>query len=505
MAYKVPSLESSTSFLVNFWKALFPKSNVGSRFSYHWKRLRAYAGGLTDLHAHVSTAQNDIMPDKATGTFLTRWGAIVGVAKKGATGASGAAALRVFGTPGKIIGAGYQLTHEATGFIFQTAGTGGTVGLPPFAYVDVDVQAISTGAATRLNTGETLKFTSPPDGITIAAKLVAPLTSGGYDAEQDSAYSVRVNDELAKPRMGGSQDDFVKWSLAYAGISAAYCYPNRAGVGTVDIAAFKSGDGTARILATKAEILAFQNYLKALAPSQVAGQGGSLRVLGTAADLQNVEVTLLTNGESAYEFDWDDSTPPTVVAYTPATRVLQLSSRPSSIAAGGRLCLKGVATIQDGAPFTIESLSSTDSVVLKETPKVNPAATDIVYAGGPLTAQIRDAVKAHMNGETVYGDRGKPLPASVAGSKVGLKPLALGIGPSNPSGTGTAAPTGLYGSWNGMLLRSELFKIAAYSTGVRNVTIVTPAADYAPTENVWPFDASVNFIAPQLVLVRKAW
>src|SRR5690606_14917979 len=115
-------------------------------------------------------------------------------------------------------------------------------------YVDVDVSAIDTGAATRLAAGQTLVFVAPPAGITANALTVLPLEQDGFDAERDSAYSVRVNDELGKPRMGGSQDDFVKWALSQTGIAAAYCYPNRAGVGTVDVAALHEGNGSARSL-----------------------------------------------------------------------------------------------------------------------------------------------------------------------------------------------------------------------------------------------------------------
>lgn len=502
MAYKVPSFEESTSFLVTLWKALFPTSNVGSRFSYHWKRLRAYAGGVTDLHAHIQSAQNDVMPDTSRGAYLTRWGEITKVGRKAATGARRANALRVTGLAAKQVFVGDELLHEASGHTFEvtkaaTVGSGGTV--------DTDVQATSTGASTRLLAGEYLKFVAPPDGIQAQAQLVLDLNEGGEDIESETAHSVRVNFALASDKAGGTQEDFERWATAYPGVAYAKAYPNRAGVGTMDVAAFKAGSGSARSL-TSAERAALLAYLQKLSPAQLGGFGGALRVLTTAADLQDVDIAFLTNGDSAYDFHWNDSTPPTVLAYTPATRLVQFNAaRPASMAAGHLVCFKGVGSVQDGAPFTIEQLSGGDSIILKETPATNLAANDLAYSGGPLTAQIRDAIKAHMNGEIIYADNGKPLAASVISSKVTLKILAEGIGPSNPAGIAAAYPQGQYGKWNGSLLRSELTKIAAYSTGVRNVSIATPVADYSPAETTFPNDSTVNFVAPRLVLVRRAW
>lgn len=522
MAYKVPSLEGMTSFLVGFWKALFPGSNVGSRFSYHWKRMRAYAGGVTDLHAHIVSAINDVMPDTATGAMLTRWGGIVGVGKKTASGARRASALRVTGLAGKVINVGDELTHEPTGFTFEVTREGT---IAANGQVDVDVQATSTGAATRLLAGEKLTFVAPAAGVNAVATLVLDLNEGGYDAEQDPSYSVRVNDELAKPRMGGSQDDFEKWLLAFNGsfqIELGKAYPNRAGYGTVDIAAFKAGDGSSRSLTSteRAELLAWlkepPDDVKAKVFSGMPGQltGGAARILETLADVNDVEIAILTNGETAYAFDWIDSVPPVVQSYDAATRTVTLTAdRPASMLAGHRVCFKGVATpTLDGAPLTIEQLVSTNAFILKTAPNANPANTDLVYAGGKLTAQIRDAIRAHMNGQVVYADKGKPLPASSATAATvaeRLRVLAQPIGPNNPAGG--AYGEGVYGDWNGKLLLAELFKISAYSTGVRNVTIVKPTADrdpgadFATGDTTYPNDHKIYFIAPRLVLVRKAW
>lgn len=492
MGYKVPSLDEFHGFVVGFWKSFFPLSNVGSRFSYHWKRLRAYAGGVTDLHAHIDSAQKDVMPDTSRGAFLTRWGNIVKVEKKSATPARGTNALRVFGVVASPIASLEELTHAPTGFTFQTteAGVIGSGG-----YVDLDVAAISTGAATRLSSGETLSFVSAPAGIQTNAKLVLDLDQDGFDEEQDPAYSTRVTDELGKPRMGGHQSDFEKWALQVVGNATAYAYPNRAGIGTVDVVAMHAGLGTARAL-TSPERDATLAYIRSKAPSQVGASTGPLRVLETDADPQNIEIAVTPNGDLAYDFDWIDSAAPVVLAYSASPPTVQFAAPvPQSMLAGMRVSFRGVASAQDGRQFTIETISAADTIILRETPTVALLATDVAYSGGPLVDSIRNAIIAHINGEIVYADAGAPLPASVAGSKVGLKILAEGMGPANPGG--------VYGTWSGSLVRVTLGRIASYPTGARNVAIVTPAADYDAVDPVFPNDSKINFITPNAVLVRK--
>ena len=167
---------------------------------------------------------------------------------------------------------------------------------------------------------------------------------------------------------------------------------------------------------------------------------------------------------------------------------------------GDRFVIKGVASDNDGSVLVIESLSSTDSIILEEWPNADPVATDVVYPAGPHTATVRDAIVAHMNGEIVYADQNGPLPESVAvergTSLVGLNILAEGIGPANPAR--------VYGAWSGALIRSVLHKLATYTRAVSNAEVITPGADYEAEDPAFPDDEEINFIVPGKVLVRGA-
>ncbi len=241
------------------------------------------------------------------------------------------------------------------------------------------------------------------------------------------------------------------------------------------------------------------------APFQITGTGGGLRVVTTIADPRPVEITVTPNGIEAFNFDWvDPVSAPTVLAYNSTTRELQFSggALPLSLRAGHHIVLRGVATVQTGAEIKIESISGVDKVILEaaSAPTVNPAATDVIYSGGPLVTPIRDAIVAHLNGETVYAGRGlTPIPESKTTTEgvsiVGLDILAEGIGPANPAG--------LYGSWTGAIIRATLAKIAMYTNGARNATVVTPASDYEAVDDAFPLDTQVHYVTAGSVLVRR--
>ena len=113
--------------------------------------------------------------------------------------------------------------------------------VPAAGAVDVDVLAVSTGSATRLKKGEILEYLSTPAGIQTKIELQRDLDDDGFDSEQDGAARNRLLAALATPSSGGNQSDFVGWALSQLGISQAFCYPNRAGLGTVDVAALHTG------------------------------------------------------------------------------------------------------------------------------------------------------------------------------------------------------------------------------------------------------------------------
>jgi hypothetical protein len=169
--------------------------------------------------------------------------------------------------------------------------------------------------------------------------------------------------------------------------------------------------------------------------------------------------------------------------------------------AGHLVCLRGVASAQTGEFFKIEALDGAAAIILETWPAQDPDAGDLVYAGSDESVIVRDALVAHLSGETLYADDGQPIAESVAdeqGTTVQLNELARGIGPANPDSE--------YGSWTGGIVRAVLMKIATYVRSVTNADVLVPAADYDAADPVddFPNDAFVGLVTPAEVLVRGA-
>lgn len=504
MAYRIPNLTESEELLVAGHRRIFPGSDAGARRSYHRRRAQWIALALTELHAHLEALGDDVMPDTATGAMAERWGGIVGTRKKPATPARKSDALRVVGDAGTPINSGTELVHPPSGLRFKINEDDV---VPAGGEVDVDIVAIDTGSRTRLTKGEVLEFVATPIGLEPRAELQKDLDEDGFDVEQEPAFKRRYLKAFGEPSAGGNDADWERWMTAIAGIEQAFAYPNRAGRGTLDIVALHAGSGAERAL-TNAEAAAVVAALAKLGPSQLVAIGGSLRHLTVVPDEQDIELTIEPSGSKQFAFDWDDSTPPMITAWDPPTNTATLNARPASMKAGDRICIHGVATAQDGAPLVIESLVGANQIKLEKAPRVAPANTDLVYAGGPLTALIRDAILAHVGGDLVFlGDNG-PLPAAVAEEQntsiFDLRILAEGIGPANPGGK--------YGDWSGGLVHSTLEKIATSSRGVRKATCLVPVSDYEAEDyghgtSTAPFteDYKIGLIVAGEVLVRRAW
>lgn len=520
MPFIVPSQAQTRAFIIAHGKALFPASNFDNRQGFHGKWSTFLAGAVTQLHSHANSL-NELHPLRAgDGRPINDWGDAYQVLRKGPSPARMEKAGRVRGNAGRTVTPGTQMRHDETGLLFMinnstTVTIPGVLGVDPDSFVDADIIGVDVGSQTQLSAGSTLVFVAPPIGIEPNVVLQLDLTEDGLDNEQFGSYRGRVLDRMGNSTSGGNQPDFVGWvEASLPAVRKGYAYPNRFGRGTIDVAGFYAASGAARALSSgdRAAVLA---YVQSKAPFQVSGTGGGLRVLTTVPDPQRVEILLTSNGVAAYAFDWIGS--PTVLSYNATTRELQFSggALPSSLQAGDRLILVGSVggsgvTAQDGREYRVEAISAVDKVILDRAPPVNPAATDLIYPGGPLVTPVRDALVEHMNGGRVYAGRGRtPIPESDAAptnptgpSVLGLDILAEGIGPSNPAGK--------YGSWSGGLIRAVLFQIATYKAGVRNATIVSPAADYeSPDDGIsdgqlFTMSGQIHYITPSVVIVRSA-
>jgi uncharacterized phage protein gp47/JayE len=452
--FEIKSLDATHRVLIGDFESRFPGWDV-SRFSDNWKRLRILAASEWALHHQVQLELDELFPDTASIDGLLRWGAILDLPRKGATPSRKAKALRVFGIATTAITLGETLS-AANGTQYQvneteTVGAGG--------FVDVDVLAISTGSATRLEAGDELDFDAPPADIDGTAELQIDLDEGGEDQEDVEAYRVRILDRMAQPGMGGNANDYRQWAKEVDDVATAYVYPLRGGVGSVDLAFLATGSGSVRA-PSGASVTEVSDYIHSVRPVSMR----DFRVLEAVAVEQDIELAVRTR--PGVRWDWDDATPLAVSAWDAGDRILTFATdRPDDMEIGDRLIIKTDGG--DGAESEIVAFDGDDGVVLKAAPSTAPVADDVVYAGGPVVEPMRQAIKAFVD---------------LLGPAVG------------EYGTG---------EWDDAIEPGRLEAIAFTFDETRDPTTIEPAAAVAPDDPVYPDDDTIEFLTYGRLIVRR--
>lgn len=192
-------------------------------------RAAAVGAAIEGLYQHQAFLERQIFPDSADTAYLERHAAFRGITRKRAITATGTALFS--GTPSVAIALGTE-AKTAAGLVFVTSEAGG-IGADGTALVPV--QGGAAGSAYNLIAETSLTLTSAPSGVQGTAVL-ASATAGGTDAETNAELLARLQTYMRTPPSGGTKADYERWALAVPGVSQAWCFPLRRGLGTVDVA-----------------------------------------------------------------------------------------------------------------------------------------------------------------------------------------------------------------------------------------------------------------------------
>ena len=248
-------------------------SQLGARAMIPNSALRIMSdakAGLTHLtFLYLDWLAKQLLPDTAEREWLDRHGLIwlenAGGSKgrKAATYASGT--VQFEGAPGTIIPVGSLLIAAST-IRYQTT-TEGTIGVGGFGVADV--AALTAGAVGNVLNGEAIDPASPLPGV--ANSSAYGDIDGGVDEENDEQLRERILFRIQNPPMGGSQADYVRWTMAVPGVTRAWAATEQ-GPGTITVR-FMMDDDEVRVtdsdFPTNAEIAAVIAYLDTKRPVTV--------------------------------------------------------------------------------------------------------------------------------------------------------------------------------------------------------------------------------------------
>lgn len=233
MAYTPPDFAAILADLQRDIANLAPAARIED--DSDWQiRAHATASAVEGLYQHQAWIVRQIFPDTADSDMLELHAQVRGLSRKQATLASGT--VTASGTAGTAIAAGLLL-KTASEAVYQTTAA---VVLDGNGQASVPVRALSAGEVGNLAAGTILTWQSPPLGL--AGTATAGALVGGTDAETDASLLARLLELIRRPPAGGNKYDYKRWALEVDGVSSAYVYPLRRGLGTVDVV-ITSADG----------------------------------------------------------------------------------------------------------------------------------------------------------------------------------------------------------------------------------------------------------------------
>ncbi|WP_164273376.1 baseplate J/gp47 family protein [Stenotrophomonas sp. B1-1] len=226
MPQPTPPFESIRDAILRDIRNQLPDADIGVD-SDHYVRAAGAGAAIEGIYQHQGWLYRQIFPDTADTEALELHASDRGLSRKPAATASGAA--RVTGTTGAVVPAGTQLRHP-NGTLLSTLAE---AVIAPEGNAAVRVAAQTAGSAANGVTGQ-VTLTSPPIGVDTSAELIEAL-AGGADRESDAELLDRLLDLMRRPPAGGNRHDYQRWAREVPGVTAAYVYPLRRGLGTVDV------------------------------------------------------------------------------------------------------------------------------------------------------------------------------------------------------------------------------------------------------------------------------
>ncbi len=237
MSFIIPSFEEIRATILRDVKNILPDANVDTD-SDAYVRASSVASAIYGLYQHQLWLARQILPDTADTSYLEMHATLRGLTRKEATKATGT--ITFTGTAGSTIPSSTMVTDES-GLLFYTTES---VTLESDDSSNESITAVvaceaAIAGAVSDYSDETVTLTAAPSGITATALLTI---TGGTDTETDAELLARLLFHLQNPSGGGNASDYRNWALEISGVTNAWVYPLRRGIGTVDVA-IVSSDG----------------------------------------------------------------------------------------------------------------------------------------------------------------------------------------------------------------------------------------------------------------------
>ncbi|HBC7419259.1 MULTISPECIES: baseplate J/gp47 family protein [Serratia] len=252
MPHIIPSVSDIRDTILRDIKNQLPQADVGPDSDF-FVRASSVASAVRGVYQDQQWIARQIFPDTADHDFLLMHARLRNLTPKPATPAGGQAQLS--GTPNSPVASGltFRYGNGQTG----TTLTGGT--LDAGGKLTVNAAATTTGIASNVPDGTPGTLLIAPTGV--SSQITLKTMTGGTDDESDESLLARLLELIRQPPAGGNKYDYHRWAMEVPGVTAAYVYPMRRGLGTVDVVITSGND-----LPSQATIDAAQAHIDDLRP-----------------------------------------------------------------------------------------------------------------------------------------------------------------------------------------------------------------------------------------------
>ncbi|HEC1637559.1 TPA: baseplate J/gp47 family protein [Yersinia enterocolitica] len=246
MPHITPTVEVIRSNILRDIRNLLADADISENSDYYI-RASTIASCVAGIYQDQGWIVRQIFADTADIEFLELHCRTRGIVRKPANTATGT--IDLTGEPNATVASGLTVTRDALSFVTTQQATIGLDGK-----LTMTAQAATPG--TGGNTAQVMSGTlsSTPDGVDTT--VIIGIMRGGTDQESPEDLLARYLDLIRRPPAGGNKYDYKRWALEVTGVTAAFVYPLRRGLGTVDIV-ITSADGLPSetiIAATQAHI-----------------------------------------------------------------------------------------------------------------------------------------------------------------------------------------------------------------------------------------------------------
>lgn len=231
MPFTIPSFSSIRDALLRDLKNQLPDADVGPDSDY-FIRATSVASAVEGLYQHQAWIVRQIFPDTADREYLELHARLRGLSRKTAVAAKGS--IRITGMPGTAFASGLAAKRGDLSYITTQSGVIDATG-----HATVAAAASTVGTVGNVVADSVVELTAAPSGISSQAAIVT--MTGGVDDESDSELLARLLELIRRPPAGGNKYDFRRWAMEVPGVTAAYVYPLRRGLGTVDVVVTSAG------------------------------------------------------------------------------------------------------------------------------------------------------------------------------------------------------------------------------------------------------------------------